>query len=450
MNQSTLPEGVDMYMSNGLLPLYYLVVVLSMIYVLHKFKYDKIVIFFVLIYTEGFMSYVGYQLPVFNRVYKLFFLFFTIYLFLFPLLKQRFNLYKAIYVALILVATIFFFANGYINHQEFAITFSQYQKRLIPFLFLFGMIPYIKRRFNFYMSALLWIIGVQFIFALFKLVIWGFGESLVGSISFNGGGPSNVLPIVAFFLIWLKSEGNLTSKDWGYLLLVFSVSIIGDKRSIIFTFPLFVFITMVISGKLRANHILKFSVVGLFCLYIAVKLNPSLNPEHTRWGSFDPGFVIEYATEYTFGDKKNSNSDEVQGRGASSQVLLAKIFSVLDFNDVRLYMGEGFSKVDVSYEDFEGNKYGITSKGSASGFVQSFIAYGIIGTILFLILGYMNISILRDSAVKWASFIFIVWDFLFFYFTSMNVYAFTITIIFAGIYSYKPKRVKNNRQLGYA
>lgn len=441
MNINYLPEGVEMYLSNGLLPLYYFVVIVCMAYIYYKFKFDKLVLFFIYIFSEGLFSYIGYEIPIFNRIYKLGFLIFALLLFYTNVVKQKSNHFKSVFLLIIILIGVLFAFNSYLNNQDFIITLSQFQKKIIPFLFLFGSIKLIRNKFDFYMDALLWILGVQFIFALFKLVIWGFGESLVGSISFNGGGPSNVLPVLAFFLIWLKKEGNLTAKNWLFLLMVFSVSIIGDKRSIIFIFPAIVILTMVFSNKFRAKDLIRFSMVGLLCLYVAVKLNPSLNPEKVRWGSFDPEYFVNYLVEYTYGNSKNTPSEEVvQGRGAATQALIGKLISTLDFKDINFYIGEGFSVIDTDYENFNNDKYGLKSKGSASGFVQTFIAYGILGLLLFLYFGYMIIKFNKNKPVKWVLFIFVAWDMLFFYYTSINTYAFSIALIFVGIYSYKPQR----------
>ena len=440
MNTNYLPEGIDMYLSNGLLPLYYFVVIICMGYIYYRFKFDKLVLFFIYVFSEGMFSYIGYELPIFNRVYKLGFLLFALYLFYNNVVKQKANHFKSVFFLVIILIGILFAFNSYINNQDFIITLSQFQKKVIPFLFLFGAIKLIRNKFDFYMDAMLWILGVQFIFALVKLAIWGFGESLVGSITFNGGGASNVLPVIAFFLIWMKKEGNLRAKDWLYLLMVFSVSIIGDKRSIIFIFPTVIILTMVLSNKFKVKDLLRFSIVGLFCLYVAVKLNPSLNPEQVRWGSFDPEFFVNYLVEYTYGDNKASvDEDVVQGRGAASQALVAKLISTLDFKDISFYIGDGFSMIDTDYENFDNDKYGLISKGSASGFVQTFIAYGLLGLLLFLYFGFLSIKFNKNKSVKWVLFIFVIWDMMFFYYTSINTYAFSIAIIFIGIYSYRPK-----------
>lgn len=436
MEEGSLAEGVEMYLGNGLLPFYYLLVALSMLAIYVKFKLDKLVLFFIFIYCEGLFSYIGYEFTSFTRVYKLGFLFFSLYLFLGPIIHYKFSRYKLSYVILLLFLGLLFFLNFYVNDQDFLIIFSQFQKKLVPIIFILGFVHYPKTKYRFYLDALLWIIGVQFIFALFKFIIWGFGESLVGSISFNGGGASNILPILAFFLIWVKKEGYLSYKDWLYLLLVFSVSIIGDKRSIIFIFPFFVILTYAFSQKIKPVDFFKVSFVCFVCVFIAVKINPSLNPENSRWGSFDPRFFSEYLMEYSFGDSKKVNqTDLVQGRGGGSLELLNSFFGRFNLKDGSFYIGEGFSKIDVDYENFDSGKYGLTSKGSSSGFFQTYIAYGFFGVILFLCYGFMLIRFNTNKVLKWILFLLIFWDFFFFYYVSVNSYSFSITIIFLSLYS---------------
>jgi hypothetical protein len=436
MEESSLAEGVEMYLGNGLLPFYYLLVALSMLAIYIKFKLDKLVLFFIFIYCEGLFSYIGYEFTSFTRIYKLGFLFFSLYLFLGPIIQYKFSRYKLSYIILLLFLGVLFSLNFYINDQDFLIIFSQFQKKLVPIIFILGFVHYPKIKYEFYIDALLWIIGVQFIFALFKFFIWGFGESLVGSISFNGGGASNILPIIAFFLIWVKKDGFLSYKDWLYLLIVFSVSIIGDKRSIIFIFPIFVILTYVFSRRINPVDFLKVSIICFICVFVAVKINPSLNPENSRWGSFDPSFFSEYLIEYSFGDSKKVNqTDLIQGRGGGSLVLLSKFLHNINLKDSSFYIGDGFSKIDVDYENFDSGKYGLKSKGSSSGFFQTFIAYGFFGVILFLSFGFMLIRFNTNKILKWLLFLFILWDFFFFYYVSVNSYSFSITMIFLSLYS---------------
>lgn len=436
MNESSLAEGVEMYLGNGLLPIYYLLVAVSMLAICIKFKFDKLVLFFIYLYSEGLFSYLSYEFSSFTRVYKLGFLFFSLYLFLGPILQKKLSRYKLSYLVLGLLFGMLFFLNYYINDQDFFVIFSQFQKKLVPIIFILGFVNYPRNKYGFYLDALLWIIGVQFIFALFKFFVWGFGESLVGSISFNGGGASNILPIMAFFLIWVKKDGILTYKDWLYLLMVFSVSIIGDKRSIIFIFPLFVLLTYILSKKIKPVYFLKISTICFICVFFAVKINPSLNPENSRFGSFDPVFFSNYLLEYSFGDLNSSHrTDLIQGRGGGSLELINRFFKNINLKNSSFYIGDGFSKIDVDYEDFDSDKYGLISKGSSSGFSQTFIAYGFFGIVLFLSFGYMLVRFNTNRVLRWLLFLFILWDFFFFYYVSINTYSFSITIIFIGLYS---------------
>jgi hypothetical protein len=436
MEEGSLAEGIEMYLGNGLLPIYYLLVAVSMLTIYIKFKFDKVVLFFIYLYSEGLFAYLSYEFSFFTRIYKLGFLFFSLYLFMGPIFNHKLSRYKLSYVVLALFFGILFFFNFYINDQDFFVIFSQFQKKIVPIIFLLGFVIYPQNKYKFYIDALLYIVGVQFIFALFKLLVWGFGESLVGSISFNGGGASNILPIMAFFLIWVRKDGFLTYKDWLYLLMVFSVSIIGDKRSIIFIFPSFVLLTYVLSKKIKPPNFLKISSICFICVFFAVKINPSLNPENSRWGSFDPFFFTNYLVEYSFGEKdKEYSTDLIQGRGGGSLELLTSFLNNSNLKDSYFHIGDGFSKIDVDYEDFDTYKYGLISKGSSSGFLQTFIAYGFFGVILFLSFGFMLIRFNIDKVLKWSLFLFILWDFFFFYYVSINSYAFSVTIIFIGLYS---------------
>jgi hypothetical protein len=271
------------------------------------------------------------------------------------------------------------------------------------------------------------ILLAQFLFAILKLVLWGPGESLVGSISFDGGGPSNVLPTLGFLLIFVHYRGKLTTKHWLYVFALLIVSLIGIKRSIVFILPITIFLTFFLIGNIKnLGKYFKFIpfIIGLFIL--SIKVNPTLNPEQSYWGSFDIEYLINYSADYTLGSDKKT--DAASGRGASFITFL---------NDLTLdnisFFGNGLSVMNASYEDFDAEKYNVSMKGSIGAFLKYYIATGILGLIVIFSYSYGMIK-LASKNLFFIIILLYLFDFILFYNVMIETNFFSVLLLFIIVY----------------
>jgi len=425
-----LTSGVDAYLSSGVLPFYYSLVVIINLALIIKFKWNKFAVFIILLFSEGLFVYLGNHISIFNSFYKIGFFAIAILLFHKPLilLKKRGN--EKWMLTVILLIGIFFFISGYLNHTNPLISLSQFSKKyFILVLFYFGLRK-VNDPYLFYIGKIfIWVLVTQVLFTLIKLILFGFGESLIGSISFDGGGPSNILPVLGFLIIFLYRKGKLSKKDWCLIFGLFLIAVIGNKRSVIVILPLIIGATLFYVHKsISLFKLIKFLPLIFFLLYLGVRINPTLNPEGTRWGSFDLGFLQEYSINYTFGNEEAYESDDLIGGRGGSFVSFLK--NDIELKDGKFLFGEGINSILLDYENFENERFGIDSKGSAGAALQNFIAYGFIGVILIFLFTISWIRLVSNYALSVILLFFLIWDYILFYNTTITINAMGISLIF--------------------
>ncbi len=430
--------GVDVYLRSGLLPLYYAVSLILAIYILYRFKFEAIALFIVMLYWEGFFIYVGQFIPFINYIYKVGFAIITAWLFgkqvfVKPTQKEFIFNFVFIFLGILYLLTVL------VNDSDISLAASQYIKKYgIPFMFYYGMRKYINNTIQLYWIAkiFLWVLGVQAFMSVVKLFLFGFGESLVGTVSFSGGGPSNVLPIVGFFIILLYKGGNLEKKDWLFVISLLLISVIGNKRSIILIFPIIVMTTMIyVKRGVTFLAILKYIPLGIILLVVGVKLNPSLNPDGSRWGHFDFDFLYNYAYSYTFGNEdSNEEGGMEQGKGGGLNVIFDQTRN--DIFSREFFFGNGLNDIIyASYDTFNTDEYGLTNKGAMGAALQNFFTLGIIGLLVCGLFSLSFANLIRHKNLKIIISFFLLWDYFLFYNSSIVINAHGITFAFIIIFA---------------
>ena len=169
---------------------------------------------------------------------------------------------------------------------------------------------------------------------------------------------------------------------------------------------------------------------------IGVKSNRTLNPENSRWGSFDAKYVFDYAYDYTFGESR-TKMDVGSGRGQGTIYFINTVKS--EFNTQELVFGVGLDEVITSdYEEFDNIKYGLSSKGSAGAFVQNFIALGLLGTVSIFIFGLLLANIINDRKLRWGFTLLLLFEYFLLYNSIININACAILFIFiCNYFNYK-------------
>ncbi|MBQ2441106.1 MAG: hypothetical protein II502_02830, partial [Paludibacteraceae bacterium] len=187
------------------------------------------------------------------------------------------------------------------------------------------------------------------------------------------------------------------------------------------------FFLLVVQRKSLNTRFFAIILLIISVLYIGIRLMPSLNPERKIWGSFDLPYALEITDKYQFGDDKMdkkgsengilvSNDFEGSGRGGATFSLLRLLFSPNDWTDEDVF-GYGLSAVYASDEvDFLQMPFtlSIDRKGSATGFVQTYIAIGFVGCLLLLLAAFFPFSYSRHKRLKWTLIALVAWDFFFY------------------------------------
>ena len=410
--------GVDNYLASGLLPYYYLLVFISGLFLIFKYRFRVYPIFIVLLFWEGIFVYAGNSFSsTIYEFYKIFIVLFAVILLGGDFLNNLTSRFRWVNTLFLLYTTVIIISM-FINSQPVLTSLSQYGKKyLLIFLIFHGLNS--KRIsssiLNNYKEIIFNVLLIQIILSIFKVLILNFGESVVGSVAFIGGGLATTLPILGFLFIWQNSKGNLKTKDWLMLLGFLVVAVASNKRAPIFILPLLS--VAMYTYVYRTRNIVsffKYIPLVLLILYIGIRSNPSLNPERSRWGSFDIAFATEYAADYMFGSERQLevNDDIAYGRGGS----FAALFSPAPYNfpTKNLFFGQGVTEILKNYEEFDVDKYGVSQKGALNGAMLKYISYGILGMILHFLLGLSYIVHLKRNNFMNILLLFFIGDFLFY------------------------------------
>ncbi len=289
---------------------------------------------------------------------------------------------------------------------------SQYARYIEAFLlyFIIKEAVYCRGRKEqllrlFYDIGLMQIIISVFKFAVFRTQI----EGLVGSFSIAGGAVGTTIPILWFIILWLYRKGQFNKWDWLYLLGLLFLGFTTGKRAVMFILPVvvFVFFVYVQGVRIKKSWIAMLAFVPLL-FYLGVRLTPTLNPEHQVWGSFDWDYAIGYAEEYQFGKKgiegqveeyqedrqtlqyaggqfsyMSPKKQTAEGRGGAT-IALFKLLVGIYPSISQDWWGLGFNSMySTDYAEFDELPLTIriNHKGSATGFFQSYVTTGLLGTL---------------------------------------------------------------------
>jgi len=410
----SMVTGVDQYLKSGMLPYYYFVVVLMAVIVFFKYHSFRLTMFVIFIFWEGLFVYLGKQIFFgLYEIYKVGLVVLAFGLFYRNIRNNSFRGAKKINLIFLLL-TLSFWISFLINNQPLITNLSQYGKKiLLPYLFFYGIFSeqFTPRLEYFYSKLIRDILIIQVLLSFLKLLLFGFGESLVGSISFIGGGDATIIPILGFLFLWIKSPSKLKQKEWILILGMFLIALASNKRAPVFIVPLLIVAMYVYVNQSRTlTSFIKYVPLFMLLTYLGVRTNPTLNPQGSRWGSFDLKYVIQYVSDYTFGSEKARyvNQDISFGRGASLIALFSR--TSLDLPIKTLFFGRGITEILNSYDEFDSKKYGISSKGALNGAFIKFISLGVLGLIFHLILGIAYISVIQTNRLKNLLIIIFLWD----------------------------------------
>lgn len=433
--------AIDLFVRSGLLPVYYMIVVALYVYGLIRYKCNKWTIYVTLVFNTGIFYWLGWV-----NIWKIGIVLYTVFLFI-QTKSYRYIRYFGGLTLVLALWTGWYFISCYVNEVPFLMTFSQYGIKYFSmyllFLIMFNMLRYRNVRrslFYFLKYALL----LQSILSIVKYTLWGvLGEALVGSLTFTGGGPNNIIPIAGFLLIWSYKQGRMTIKDWIYCLFLFVSPVFGGKRSVWF------FSVYVIGGCLLfaynridvmnvLKRILKYIPLMLLVFVLGVKLNPSLNPEGKVWGTFSMEYVYDYSKKYIYGDDQNRT-----GRGGR----FVDFFSN-NMSSGHVFWGYGIDIMKSSYGDFDTALFGVDGKGEVGAALGDMYSYGIIGMLLLLLYEVMFFVNIRDKRLRFIVLSFLLLEYIIFYnqfFVSLPM--FMVTFFAINVTNIRVDMIKRTRYM---
>jgi hypothetical protein len=408
--------------------LYFSFALLGMLYTFYKVGITRVSLLLVLVFWEGFFDYIDtIAISGLLNSYKIGIVFYGV-----SLIWRKRNRFKKNKADRAVNFTFFLFtASFWITYYFYggvlSTILSQY---LYKYTFLWIAYHYFKDitydipKREYVKNVLLNILYVQIAVAFFKIILMGFKfEGLVGTMSFGGGGPAVVIPIMALIFYWLIQNGNFTKKDWIVTVLFLIIAIASGKRQPIIIFPAILFVLFVfVSRTVQLVGLLKYLLIALIVFYVGVRMTPTITPEKKVGGSFDISFVSNYIKNYYFGSDEarlflESDSKGI-GRGAGLFLYFKPEMLTLSSNKELLF-GKGIYEVAIGkhgrFTAGGRSDYGIKHEGLIGEAGSLIYTLGYMGSILMLVFVITIIFSMKNKKLAWIIFFYFLWDVLLYY-----------------------------------
>lgn len=240
-------------------------------------------------------------------------------------------------------------------------------------------------------SLLFFLFILQLPASAIRFCFQGIGENTIGTYAGHGGGLTPIIPIVA--LGYLAGFYAVVKQRWMFLLLGIGFvlyGIAGAKRAIFFLYPP-AFLGIYYVAFARAKKVSIFRHMGLTMVilagiiavqFLAIKVMPSLNPEHKIGGSVSYAHVMKFAEEY-------ETSTNEHGAGESRFATTVLTFRTLlnaGIGEIFFGFGPGSlsgSELDSTFERQHKDKRLQPLYGSygQTGLTNIIIEYGLFGLV---------------------------------------------------------------------
>jgi hypothetical protein len=164
-------------------------------------------------------------------------------------------------------------------------------------------------------KILIFLFFIQIPTAVIKWLIFGQGETAIGTYDIHGGGLSTVIPLIAVNFLLAYYFFYKASKSYILAAICFvAFGLIGGKRAIL----LFVPIVVIFLGwfmRDRTKNFLRYILIGCLLIlltgYASIKLIPSLNPQKTRGGEVDFNYLASYFADYSMRTHRGSSAGRI-------------------------------------------------------------------------------------------------------------------------------------------
>ncbi len=410
---------------------YYFALFMIYLFFLRGVKLTTLSMTIMLLFNQGFLLLVDDQgVPV-----KILFIILAFAL----LFRGRFSTVSKKETGILVFSLLFmimFFWNYLYSGVSLLWAAFQYYKYFMPIALYFGIkgLKLTGGQMAYYANLIVKLLWFQIIFSIVKLVIIGFRENIIGSVSDTGGNVGVTLAVCGVIVYWLLKNKEFKGTDWWYVFGLLIIPVASNKRAIWLLYP--IILIFLITHFITRKTLRKLSYAALLLpvvIYIGIRLNPTLNPQKKLWGNFDPEFAVNYILSYSGVSEEKRSEELARGRWGSAMAVVSSVANrPLDTNNLI-----GLPKARsgrLNYDSFDMEDYGLAYGNITSGIVMMLLEYGWPAT-LFLLLAYINlVSTIPDKRTRNILMFFMLWDTFMYSGTVLNttfhslLFVFTVSI----------------------
>ncbi len=424
---------------------YYLIALVLMLWMMWRYRQSLFLLLLLLLAFNGPLSYF---LPSGPQVMRVVTTVLATYLLVQYNVFKHWEQLKGL-VILFGILSIYFLYVSLIKWQDgLLFTLGQYSKYYVPFtcylLFAVWMekSPQSLEYINVFFRELIYIQILSGVLLKAIMLNMHFWEGMVGTFGQpQGGGAGTSFPLVALAWVCVNTNMNIKGwKSWAFLAGLLLIGIMTGKRAVVVLFPLFfVIFALYVARKKYPKMVMTVIVLAPLLFYFGLRLTPTLNPEHKVWGSFDIEYALNYGKDYSMGETDQyGNREKGVGRVGATLLMWEWIKDVENYDTHSLF-GHGVERIFKS-NDFEhyydkDYNFGINHRGSMTGVVMWYLAFGLIGLILFMLYYWFFFKIIRYLRLRFALYGMVMFDFILYNAQMIREPFICVLVIFVMYYS---------------
>lgn len=424
--------------------IYYIVALATLVFMMHRYRKDW---FCLLVLLLAFNGPISYFVPSGAQLLRVVTAFLATYL-LVKTHAVKYSKKVRMPVTLFVALSLFFLWDTLVlNDDGLLMTFSQYSKYYIPFVFWMVLNVYMRRKPS-YLYKVNNLVGELILIQVLSMVLkawllkFSWYEGMVGFFGMpQGGGAGTAFPLVA--LAWICINSNMEIHGWKQWLLVIGLLFIGimtGKRAVVVLFPIFfILFAIFVSRKKYSRRVITALIFAPVLFYVGIRLTPTLNPENKVWGSFDLDYALNYGSNYAMGEKDANGKTELGTGRVGADLLMWERIKDIDSYTPQSWYGYGvkriFSSNDFAHYYDRKYNFGINHRGSMTGFVMWYLAFGLIGLILFLLYYWFYFQPARYWRLRLVLYGLVMFDFFFYNAQSIRDPFIAILVVFVLFFS---------------
>lgn len=400
---------------------YYLIALVLMLWMMWRYRQSLFLLLLLLLAFNGPLSYF---LPSGPQIMRVVTTILATYLLLKYNVFKHWEQLKGLVIVFVFLSIYFFYVSLIKWQGGLLFTFGQYSKYYVPFacylLFAVWMVKYPQslEYINVFFRELIYI---QILSGVLKAIMLNmhFWEGMVGTFGQpQGGGAGTSFPLVALAWVCVNTNMNIKGwRSWAFLAGLLLIGIMTGKRAVVVLFPLFfVIFALYVARKKYPKMVMAVIVLAPLLFYFGLRLTPSLNPENKVWGSFDIEYALNYGKYYSMGETDQYGNREKGVGRVGATLLMWDWIKDVDNYDIHSWIGHGVERIYKSndYEHYYDKDYnfGINHRGSMTGIVMWYLAFGLIGLILFMLYYWFFFKIIRYSRLRFALYGMVMFDFI--------------------------------------